>query len=160
MFKTAKKLKEPDSASHAYEYCIFLLSLRLRTEGELQEKMRGRGYAPKAIDLAIAQLYDHKYIDDVRYAEVFVDNLKQYKYYGYMMIKQKLMLKKLPRTVIDSVLEENFQIEDEVKVARRYLKKDYQTFDKEKLKFEEKQKIAKRMQAKGFRGQAISKILF
>jgi regulatory protein len=159
-FGPKKKLKDPSSVSHGYEYCIFLLSLRLRTEGELRDKMRERGYESQVIDSVLKQLVSQKYIDDVRYASVFVENLKQYKPYGYMKIKQKLMQKRLSMDVIEQTLDELLSLEDEQKIAERYLKKEYSTVDKEKLKQEEKQKIAQRLQARGFRGQVISKLIF
>src|SRR3989338_4928512 len=123
MFKAKKPTTEPDSMEKAYEYAVFLLSLRLRTEGEVKEKMKGRGYNQNVIDNIVGQLKEQKYLDDQRYAEVFLDNLKKYKNFGFYGIKKKFMEKRLPPSVIESVLAEGMTIEEEAKIAERFIKK-------------------------------------
>ena len=49
MFKRRKLLKEPENFEKAYEYAVFLLSLRLRTTGEIEHKMKERGFAQPVI---------------------------------------------------------------------------------------------------------------
>jgi regulatory protein len=173
MFKQKSKTKEPENKEKAYEYAVFLLSLQLRTEGEIREKMAGRGYGPSVINTTLGTLKAQKYIDDERYAEVFLENLKQYKNYGYYGIKKKFLLKKLPSEIIDRVLDESFSPADELLIAKRFLKKEkislkeneddasdvtYSVFNAEESK--EKQKIAQKLKAKGFRSDVISKLVF
>ncbi|MCX6797476.1 MAG: RecX family transcriptional regulator, partial [Candidatus Doudnabacteria bacterium] len=132
--KSAKlQLEEDISQNKAYEYAVFLLGIRLRTEGELREKLRikparggsafGGNYNDKAINEVIQRLKDQHYIDDQRYAEIFLDNLKKYKSWGYYGIKKKMMEKRLPANIIENVLSEGLSEEEELKIAERYLKK-------------------------------------
>jgi regulatory protein len=174
MYKPSSKTKEPQNAQKAYEYAVFLLSLQLRTVGEVREKMEKRGYTSEVIDKIIGQLLDQKYLDDERYARVFLDNLKQYKNLGYFGIKKKFLMKKLPAELISKVLNEGLSAEDELKIAERFLKKEgvvvrlsagdsatenfYNTFDEEKSK--QKQKITAKLKSRGFRGGVIAKLLF
>jgi len=175
MFKPSKT-KEPDNQSKAYEYAVFLLSLQLRTVGEVREKMGKRGYNADIIEQTIKQLISQKYLDDERYAIVFLDNLKQYKNLGYYGIKKKFMMKKLPNDLIEKVLEEGLPKEEELKIARRMLKKEgfvvkpsfddveeatglhYNTYDEDSSK--QKQKIISKLKSRGFRGEVISKLVF
>jgi regulatory protein len=158
LFGKKTKAKNPADHEHAYSYAIFLLSLRLRTEGEIREKMLGRGYLSTVIDQVIAMLIDQKYIDDQRYAEVFLDNLKRYKNFGYYGIKKKLLEKKLSNYLIESVLEEHLTLEDEIDIAKRFLKKEHAAIGA--LNFVEKQKLTQRLRARGFRNEVVSKLLF
>ena len=48
-FYKQSKTKEPENEQKAYEYAVFLLSLQLRTVGEIREKMEKRGYPPAII---------------------------------------------------------------------------------------------------------------
>ena len=82
IFKTTSKTKEPENVNKAYEYAVFLLSLKLRTIGEVLKKMQGRGYSPHVIDEVIERLKAQKYLDDQRYAEIFLENLKIYRNFG------------------------------------------------------------------------------
>ena len=156
MYKRQSKTKQPDSESHAYNYCLFLLNLRLRSEGELRYGMIQRGYLEDVIEQVIKHLYELKYIDDARFAEILIDSYKKYKNYGYMMIKKKLMEKRLTSQIIESSLDEYFTNEDELEVAKRFLKKDKLTVDTQ----ENKQRVARRLQSRGFRGQIVSKLVF
>lgn len=175
MWKKPSKTKEPENAEKAYEYAVFLLSLQLRTVGEVREKMEKRGYSPDIIEQTVDKLRAQKYLDDERYAEVFLDNLKQYKNLGYYGIKKKFLLKKLPNDLTEKVLEAGLSLEEELKIAKRFLKKEgvvvkpspaddgssdniYNTFNEEQSK--QKQKTFQRLEAKGFRSGVIAKLTF
>lgn len=173
MWKPAQKTKEPENAEKAYDYAVFLLSLKLRTMGEMLDKMRKRGFSEKVIDQTLEQLKERKYLDDRRYAEIYLENLKAYKNFGYYGIKKKFMEKKLPPGLIEEILEEGLTFEDEARVAERFLKREgfaarshkvqdgeleYRTFDGEAGK--QRQKLAQRLKARGFRSEVVAKLLF
>lgn len=172
MFKAKNKTKEPENAEKAYEYAVFLLSLQLRTAGEVREKMLGRGYSQKAVEETVARLLGQKYLDDQSYAEVFLENLKSYKSFGFYGIKRKFLEKKLPPEIIEAVLSQGLPLAEEIKIAERFLKKEgfaakaklsddelqYRSFDQDASK--QKQKIAQRLRARGFRSEVIAKLVF
>jgi len=170
--KPQQKTKEPQNLEKAYEYAVFLLSLKLRTVGEIREKMTGRGYVADVTEKVIRQLCDQKYLDDKRYAEVFLENLKTYKLFGFYGIKKKFAEKKLPKEIIEEALQEGLSLLEEIKIAQKLLKKEgftnsakaqteenqYRTFDEDANK--EKQKIAQKLRARGFRSEVVSRLLF
>lgn len=171
MFKLKTITKEPENEAKAYDYAVFLLSLSLRTVGEMRDKMQKRGYTLATIEKTIDQLVEQKYLDDQRYAEVYLENLKKYKTFGFYGIKKKLMEKRLPAGIIESVLSEGLGQEEEMKIARKFLKKagvevrekkieegsQYSVFNEEASKA--KQKTAGRLKARGFRSEIISRLL-
>ena len=172
MFGKPQKTKEPENAEKAYEYAVFLLSLKLRTIGELVEKMQKRGYVEIVVEKTIEQLKAQKYLNDRQYAEVFLENLKAYRNLGFYGIKKKFMEKKIPSAIIESILEEGFTLSDEEKIARRLLAKEH--FEPKKKSSDEIQyttygddagnkqtaKLSNRLKSRGFRGTVISKLLF
>jgi len=173
-FNKKSKTKEPENKEKAYEYAVFLLSLQLRTVGEIREKMIGRGYSSAVIENILDQLHQQKYLDDERYAEVYLENLKQYKNLGYYGIKKKFMLKKLPADIIGKILDEGLSVEEELKIAKRLLKKEgaavsssddteasdntYNIYNEEQGK--QKQKLAQKLKARGFRGDVVAKLVY
>jgi regulatory protein len=172
-FKKSQKTKEPENLEKAYEYAVFLLSLRLRTVGEVIRKMQGRGYTEQVIEKIIEQLKEQKYLNDRQYAEIFLENLKTYRTFGFYGIKKKFIDKKLPQNIIENILEVGLSLKEEEKIARRLLKKEgyeikkssedeevtYRTYgDEEQNK--EKQKMANRLKSRGFRSEIISKLIF
>ncbi|MDE2311943.1 MAG: regulatory protein RecX [Patescibacteria group bacterium] len=173
MFKRLSKTKEPDNAASAYDYAVFLLSLRLRTVGEMRDKMQQRGYSPEIIVQTLEELHRQRYLDDGRYAEVFLENVKAYKDLGYYGIKKKFLAKRLPVKLVEKVLNEGLSLNDELVIAERVLKKAgykakalggdgdgprYNTYD-EKLS-KQKQKLAQKLKSRGFRGEVIAKLIY
>lgn len=174
MWNKPSKTKEPDNREKAYEYAVFLLSLRLRSMGELRGKMEQRGYSAPIIDAVVEQLRGQRYLDDERYAEIYLENLKAYRNIGYYGIKKKLLAKKLPTELIDRMLNTHLTVTDELAIARRLLKKEgyepgkidaepeevhYKAFGNSEESKDE-QKKAQRLKARGFRGDVIAKLLY
>jgi len=158
--KSKKKLKEPDSAEHGYNYAIFLLGLRLRTSGEIERKMQERGYAEKVIGEVVARLLKEGFVDDEQYAHIYIENMMNYKIYGFFMAKKKLMERRLALPLIEQKLEELFTPAQELKIAGRFLDKEIKLRGKaEKLTYEDKQKFGNKLQTRGFRGETITKAL-
>jgi regulatory protein len=149
--KKSSPLKEPDSSSHGHNYALFLLNIKLRTEGEIRHKMSERGYSQKVIDDVVLQLLDEHLLDDVRYAEIFLDNCKKYKSYGFYMLKKKLLERRLAGALIEQALLDFFSLEDELAVAKRLVEKIGKGL--------EKQKLGQRLQARGFRLDVIKKFI-
>jgi regulatory protein len=151
MFKTAKPLKNPDDEEHGYNYALFVLNLSMRTEGELREKMAKRGYFPEVINNVIKRLYIDRYLDDKRYAEVFLDTMKRYKTYGEFIIRRKMLEKKLPKEIVTEAMVEFLTEEDQKEIAIRYVEKNFGTIKAvAKLSYDEKQKIMRRLLSRGF----------
>ena len=158
MFNRTSKTREPDSFEHANNYALFLLNLRLRTEGEMKEKMRERGYTASVIEAVITDLQKQNFINDARFAEVFIRSLLEHKNFGFYMIKKKLMEKRLPMPLIEEQLANLISIADEHAVAQRYLSKQGLELSTD-LAYEARQKIAYKLKTRGFRSDVISKIL-
>ncbi|MBI3232310.1 MAG: RecX family transcriptional regulator [Candidatus Doudnabacteria bacterium] len=157
MSSDSKMPQNTSENSNGMNYAMFLLNIRLRTEGELRGKMRSKKYEAEIMDKVILQLKDNHYIDDQKYAEVFLENLKKYKSWGYYGIKKKLMEKRLPMNIIESVLAEGLSEDEEMEIAQRFLKKNHELGI---MNYEGKQKLAQKLRARGFRGSVIAKLLF
>ncbi|MEZ4179954.1 MAG: RecX family transcriptional regulator [Candidatus Doudnabacteria bacterium] len=150
MFKKAKPLKDPSDIEHAYNYALFVLNISMRTQGEMREKMQKRGYLPEVIDHVLVKLKEDRYIDDDKYAEIFIRNMKDFKYWGKFMMKQKMMLKKLPTDLIEESLSEQVSLEDEIAIAKKYVEKNFGSVEEvSKMEYEQKQKIKARLVSRG-----------
>jgi regulatory protein len=151
LFKPAKPLKKPEDVEHAYEYALFLLNLRMRTEAEMREKMQRRGYFPKVIDEVVERLFQDRYLDDAHYAEVYIESMKRYKYYGAFVMKKRLFEKKVPREIAEEKLRELLTENDEREIATQYIEKEFGNLEKvRKFSYEEKQKVMRRLLSRGF----------
>ena len=153
-----------NSETKAYEYAMFLLNIRLRTEGELRGKMGEKGYKGEVVDGVMGRLKDTNYVNDQRFAEVYLENLKKYKSWGYSGLKKKKKKKRLPADIIEKVLSEALSEEEELEIAKRLLKKQnslpLRGRDKGGVSREDKSRLARKLAAKGFRGSVVSELIF
>lgn len=152
MLKVKKQTEDSGDVQKAYEYAVYLLSLSMRTEQGLTDKLLGKGFTKQAADDAVSRLKGEGYLDDERYAEAVVDSLKRYRAYGYYYIKKKLLERRVPEAVAVTVLERDFPPEDELASLERYLRKYGTAMPRGKL--------AVRLRARGFRSGAIARALF
>lgn len=148
--------KKEKNYKNGYDYAIFLLGLRMRTIGEIRAKMHDQKYSDEIINNVVDELIRRKFLDDMYYANVLVQSYKQYKPYGYMKVRYKMMEKKLSKEIISSELDENFTMEDEKIIAKRVLtkigfKKDWE--------LDKRQKAARGLAAKGFRMEVIRELV-
>lgn len=146
-------MTETNTYQKAYEQAIKYLSIKMRSVGEMQEKLKVKKYPPKIIFQVLRELEDLRFLDDERYAQIFVENLKTYKNFGYYGIKQKLMQKKIPTDIVEQVLADFFSEEEELMVAKRFLNKLRRQGRK---KYEQ---IARSFSSKGFRTEVMREIL-
>lgn len=136
-----------------YDKAVKLLSIRMHTTGELHAKLKDRGFKDEEIREVLRQLEEQKFLDDGRFAEIFVDNLKRYKDWGYYGIKAKLAARKIPSEMGEQALRDYFSIDDELVVAKRLVAKLARQGRKEK------DKIMRSLASHGFRTEVIRKVL-
>ncbi len=70
----------------AYRY----LGHRARTVAEVRRHLEAKGVEPAAIDAAVQDLHEQRYLDDARYAEQFADDRRRLDGWGAERIARKL----------------------------------------------------------------------
>ena len=136
-----------------YDKAIKLLDIRLHTIGELEHKLRIRKYQDQDIKEVIKELKRLNFLDDQYFTQIFVENTKAYKDFGYYGIKARLMKRFVPNDMITSSLDELYTLEDELVVAQRLVAK---------LKSRGRdsyEKLARSLSSRGFRNEIISKVI-
>jgi len=136
-----------------YEKAIKLLSIRFHTTGELHRKLKTRGFKDGDILPVLRRLEESDFLNDKRFAEIFVENLKRYKDFGYYGIKVKLAQRQIPEDIAADALKEFFTLEEEMAVAQRLLKK---LLKQKKTAYEQ---LSAAFARRGFRGEAVRKAL-
>ena len=149
MHKKHKKLNLPEIYS-AEQYATFLLSSRMLSSGQIREKLKNKGYQKTDIETVVKNFESFKYLDDEQFAQIYFENLKKYKNFGYFGIKKKLIERKLRAELIEDVLG-TLTISEEKKIAQRLLEKSAGS-----KTFEQKFRM---LQSRGFRGEVIARVV-
>ncbi|GAC1413358.1 MAG: hypothetical protein NVSMB66_5090 [Candidatus Doudnabacteria bacterium] len=113
----------------------------------MREKLRRKKYPENEIESAIQRLTELKYLDDDQYAQIYLDNLKKYKNFGYFGIKKKLKEKKILDKAIEALLKD-FSLKEETEIAKRLIFKNPR---------KSREQMVRALQSKGFRSDVIFK---
>src|SRR3989344_3699896 len=136
----------------AYNYAVRLLTLKMRTVGELQQKLKQKGFSNPVILEVVRKLEELDFVNDERYTQIFVENLKQYRDFGFYMIRNKLHQKRVPTDIAEKVLQEFFSGEDELALARRFVKK------LKRLGRKDYNQLARSLNSKGYHMDVIHEV--
>ena len=105
----------------AYIKVLKLISTRFKTQKEVENYLREKGYLPATIYFVIAKLNEYKMIDDRQYAINFANIHKNT--FGKLKIKNILLQKGILESIIDDILGNDFEQTAEIqKLAEKYMK--------------------------------------
>ena len=90
------------------DYALKVIEYRDRTEKELREKLKEKGFGENLIDDELEFLKSYGFINDARYAERFTADAINLKKWGKSRIKSELIRKGVDRELIDNTIEDAF----------------------------------------------------
>ncbi len=82
-----------DEVAQATVAALQFLGYRPRSEGEIQRRLRQRGFAQPAIDATIAKLRDWRYVDDEDFAQRWIENRLVHRPRSARLLAQELRAK-------------------------------------------------------------------
>lgn len=137
------------------EYAFFLLKLRDRSIGEMEEKLKRKEYSADEISKTMAFLIEKDFLDDERFARNFVRFKKSLKPTGKYYLQNKLRQKKIDNEIIEKVLLENVDGAEEISdAADRWLAKNKKV-PKEKLY----EKLSRYLVSRGFEWEKVREVV-
>ncbi|MFW2490028.1 recombination regulator RecX [Clostridium chromiireducens] len=119
-FEEIKSLAENESFIRCKEAALRSIEKAYKTEKEIRDKLRLKGYEENAIDYSIEFLTKYNFLNDKNYAKAFIkDKLKSM---GSQKIKYSLIQKGVSRDIIDEELYD-LDKENEKNIALNIAKK-------------------------------------
>lgn len=100
------RLRALDEQTKAVNAAMNLLARRPRSEREIRDRLKQKGYPPETIDAAIAKLEGWRYLDDEAFARYWVENREANKPRGRRLLEQELRLKGVDRETIRQMIDE------------------------------------------------------
>ena len=139
----------------AKKKALSLLTDMDRTETQLRERLKQKGYPEPIIEEVMSYVQSFGYVNDVNYARRFVDGKKSQK--SRYEIMGMLLNKGIDRELAENALDECYSSEDEYRTLQRLIEKQH--FCIEDSTEEEKKKLCARFLRKGFRYEDVQKII-
>jgi regulatory protein len=94
-----------DQVGKAVEAAIRLLTRRPRSEREIRQRLREKGFDVPAIDAAVERLEGWRYLDDFEFARFWVENRESHKPRGRRLLEQELRQKGIDRELITETID-------------------------------------------------------
>lgn len=151
-----EKILIAEEEKKAINYALRLLSIRPRSEKEIRDALKRRGYNENIIENTINLCKEKDYINDREFAETFIRDKINFSKYGPERIKYELKLKGISDDIINRVLrinrDEQYEMALELGKKRLRLYRD----DSKDAKY---RKLNNFLQRKGYSYDVISKVL-
>lgn len=150
------RLQEKDEFQTALNRALHFLSYRARARQEMQTYLQNKGYETGLIDRVIAKLTEERLIDDLDFAQNWVDNRERFRPRSQSLMRLELHQK----GVAESEIEQALQISDlddfalAMKAGKK-LSRRYQLLDKP----EYDRKLAASLQRRGFSYSVVRECL-
>jgi len=127
-----EELKEANLFQSCFEVALHYLSYRPRSETEVRQRLRRRGFDNKVVDEVIFRLKERRLIDDVAFSEYWRNNRLSFSPRSGRLIKLELRQKGVAAETANEVVkdldDENYVYEAGLRKARRLSSSDYDDF--------------------------------
>ena len=109
------------SAGNSRRYALLLLRYRGRSEKELRERLRRKGYPAEEIETTVSYLLDSGFLDDRALAENLKRQAMNNKLLSFEGTRRFLQLRGLPKEIIQEAL--TYHEDDELGTIRKLIEK-------------------------------------
>ena len=160
--ETHQALLGAEEYSSARQIALRYLSYRLRSEREIRMKLAEQEYAPEIIERVMEKLRTAGMADDRRFAAAFVHDARMRKPAGARLLRQQLLVKGVPREIVEAVIGESADRQEEQKAAleaARTMLKKYRASRKRSDAALHRQRLAQFLTRRGFGWDVITPIL-
>lgn len=114
--------KNIDPLQKAKNYAFLLLKFRLRSESELCQRLKRKGFADEVIKKILSFLKDKCFIDDNYFAKAWIESRIK-KPLGLRRLKQELRIKGINKDIIEKTIGEIKENYNEEEVVKGIIKK-------------------------------------
>lgn len=138
----------------AIKRAMHLLEQQERTEYQLREKLSQNSYPQEAIEDAVSYVKQYHYLDDERYARVFIRYHQGER--SRLRLESDLLRRGIPKDIIAGSMEEEYSSDEKAQIRNLLEKKHFSpdTADQKDIR-----KMYQFLMRKGFRSSDISSVI-
>lgn len=114
------KLKDSDSLQRCMDAAFSFLSYRPRSEMEVKQRLRRRGFSREMIDKVVYKLKKNAFINDAEFVRYWLDNRSEFNPKGRAVLKIELTQKGIKRELLNEMIS---NVNDEDNAYRAAQKK-------------------------------------
>ena len=145
---TIEEVNFEDEVRKAYNKALYYLGFRMRSEGEVRQKLKEKEYGDAVIDDAIKKLYTHNFLDDQQFSEALMRTQIKSGKKGPRAIQQDMQKRGIDKQMQKDVLD-SYSEEEQLEVAKGLAEK-IALKEKTKTPSQINQKISDTLMRKGY----------
>jgi regulatory protein len=145
------RLQAKDLKARTREFAINYLSYRPRSTAELRKHMVKKGFLTETIELVIAELTESNLLNDLEFAQYWVEQREEFKPRGLYALRYELIQKGIDQSIIERSLAEVDEYKSAMNAGR---KKANQLFGIENELFI--RKLSQHLERRGFSYEIIA----
>jgi len=134
-----KQLQEQDNIELALQKAINFLSYRPRSENEVRKNLKKKDIEDAVIDEVLERLQRGGLINDLEFAQLWVENRSEFRPRGSRALRMELRQKGIHDKIIEKVIinidEDHLAYQAAAKQARKYQQLEWQDFRKKMYGF-------------------------
>ncbi len=115
-------------AAKARNNAYALLRARLRSEAEMRQRLKMKGYKEPLVDAVIEDLRRLGYVDDAKFAKAWVESRMHSNPAGDVVLRHELKARGVSDVLIDQALAEKAGAYDEVEIAKSMAGERFERF--------------------------------
>lgn len=145
--------KQQSQTDKAYALTLAYVARRMRSEGELHDYFRRKGYSDDFGRTVLPKLRRQGLVDDAEFARCWVENRRLLKATSTRKLRMELRQKKITDDIITTVLTEDET--DERDILRALIEKK-----RTQTRYQDPQKLIRYLVSQGFNYQDIKIVLY
>lgn len=126
------------------------LARRHHSVKEFKDKLSKKTKNDNLINLIIDEFKKYNYLNDKTFAQAFLSDEIRLKKSGPLLIKNKLLQKGVHAGIIDSLLEDNYGISDQLQNCEFLANKKFNILNKQISKADKKSRLVNYLKQKGY----------
>ena len=144
---------------HIKQRAFRYLGRRQHSTSELRIKLKQKGYETELINQVLDDLKNKSYLDDTKFAEMFVDEKVKLKLWGEQKLRSELIKRGIESDIITDVLRNNISEEDKLNNAMIIASKKYNALMNRGLNNETiKNKLVTFLNSRGYNYDVIKEV--
>jgi regulatory protein len=143
-----------------YNFALSRILARPRSESEIRQYLSGKSDNEEVISSVIRKLIDAKYIDDLAFAQWWIDSRNTFRAKSRVEISHELSLKGIDREIITQAINSDMPIDIEKDNVVKLVEKKWSLLQSQNGDFQEKRKkLIAYLMRKGFNWDSISEAI-
>ncbi len=152
-----KEITDYDELNFGKKIAFSFLNYKPRTEKEIRKKLKEKKISEASIEKVITILKNLKYLDDSKYAKMYLEEKLANNPKGKRVIAMKLAEKGINKEVIKSVIDKEYNEDTETQKAKELLAK-YIKKVRAKSEMDKRQKCYRYLLSRGFDYEIVKEV--